>query len=101
MVSHPGGTVESQSIARRIEMAKPERRDVVPSRSGKGWDVTKPGGKQPVSHHQTQGNAEKAAKRDIRPKGGEVVIHRRDGAIRDKDTIPPAKDPYPPRDRKR
>jgi hypothetical protein len=81
-------------------MPRPERRDVVPSKTGKGWDVTRPGAKQPISHHQTQSNAERAAKQQVRPKGGEVVIHRRDGAIRDKDTIAPAKDPYPPRDTK-
>jgi hypothetical protein len=80
-------------------MGKPERRDVVPSK-GKGWDVTEPGSSKPVSHHQTQANAEKAAKKDIPPQGGEVVIHRPDGTIRDKDTIPPAKDPNPPKDTK-
>jgi len=77
------------------------RRDVVPSKGdATGWDVTKPGAKQPVSHHRTQATAEKAAKRDIRPQGGEVVIHGRDGKIRDKDTMPPAKDPNPPKDTK-
>jgi hypothetical protein len=81
-------------------MAKPDRRDVVPSKSGKGWDVTKPISKQPVSHHQTQADAEKAAKRDIGSQGGEVVIHGRDGRIRDKDTMPPARDPNPPKDKR-
>jgi hypothetical protein len=47
-----------------------------------------------------EGVAEKAAKRDIRPQGGEVVIHGPDGRIRDKDTMPPAKDPNPPKDTK-
>jgi hypothetical protein len=28
------------------------------------------------------------------------VIHGRDGRIRDSDTVPPAKDPHPPRDTK-
>jgi hypothetical protein len=80
-------------------MAKPDRRDVVPSKGhARGWDVTKPGAKEPVSHHRTQANAERAAKQDIRPHGGEVVIHGRDGKIRDKDTIPPARDPNPPKD---
>jgi hypothetical protein len=51
-----------------------------------------------VSHHRTQAGAEKAAKQDIGPKGGEVVIHRPDGVIRDKDTVPPANDPNPPKD---
>jgi hypothetical protein len=81
-------------------MAKGERRDVVPSKGGKGWDVTKPGAKRPESHHVTQANAEKAAKGQLRQQGGEVVIHDRAGRIRDKDTMPPAKDPNPPKDRK-
>jgi hypothetical protein len=76
-------------------MAKPGRRDVVPSKGGKGWDVTNPGKKEPVSHHKTQTNAEKAAKKDIRPQGGEVVIHGRDGRIRDKDTDPARQGPLP------
>jgi hypothetical protein len=71
-----------------------------PEQRRKGWDVTNPGKKEPVSHHKTQTNAEKAAKKDIRPQGGEVVIHGRYGRIRDKDTIPPARDPYPPKDTK-
>ncbi|MGH2658567.1 MAG: DUF2188 domain-containing protein [Actinomycetota bacterium] len=82
-------------------MPKSERRDVVPSKGRKGWDVTKPGAKDPVSHHRTQSNAEQAAKRELRGgAGGEVVTHRRDGSIRDKDTMPPVRDPNPPKDRK-
>jgi len=81
-------------------MAKPERRDVVPNKD-KGWDVTKPGVERPVSHHDTQADAETAAKRDLgQHGGGEAVIHRPDGTIRDKDTVPPVKDPFPPRDSK-
>ena len=30
--------------------------------------------------------------------GGEVVIHRPDGTIRDSDTVPPGNDPNPPKD---
>ena len=83
-------------------MAKTGRRDVVPSKGSKsGWDVTQPDLKQPVSHHKTQAAAEKAAKRDLAGKGGgEVAIHRPDGTIRDKDTVKPAKDPFPPRDKR-
>ena len=32
--------------------------------------------------------------------GGEVRIHRRDGKIRDSDTVAPGNDPFPPRDKK-
>jgi Uncharacterized protein conserved in bacteria (DUF2188) len=83
-------------------MAESGRRDVVPSKGDKsGCDVTQPRSKRPVSHHRTQANAEKAAKRDLAGKGGgEVAIHRPDGSIRDKDTVKPAKDPFPPRDKR-
>jgi Uncharacterized protein conserved in bacteria (DUF2188) len=85
-----------------MTIGKPGRRDVIPSKDKSGWDVTQPGRRQPESHHRTQTTAEKAAKAQLRREGtgGEVVIHRRDGRIRDKDTIPPARDPNPPKDRR-
>ena len=74
-------------------------RDVSPVRGR--WKVTQPGRRKPVSDHGTQANAERAAKRDLaRAGGGEVRIHDRLGRIRDSDTIPPAKDPNPPKDRR-
>lgn len=76
------------------------RRHVVPSERG-GWDVAKPGAGRASSNHPTQSEAEQRAKEIVRRQGGgEVVIHGRDGRIRDSDTIPPAKDPNPPRDQK-
>ncbi len=91
----PGQTVSWEG---GLAMAKGQRRDVVRSKDGSGWDVTKPGSKQPVSHHQTQANAARAAMGDLkRGSGGEVAVHGRDGRIRNKDTVPPARDPYPPK----
>jgi hypothetical protein len=91
-------TVEPSIRRKETTVAKPSRREVVPSKTGTGWDVK---GGQKNTHHQTQANAEKAAKQDLRRKsGGEVVIHGRDGRIRDKDTVPPAKDPNPPKDKR-
>ncbi len=73
---------------------------VVPD-SEKGWVVKKEGGKKVSGSATTQRDAEKMAKDySSNSGGGEVVIHRRDGKIRDKDTMSPAKDPFPPRDRK-
>jgi hypothetical protein len=73
-------------------------RHVVPD--GKGWSVKRPGKDAPESHHRTQDAAEREAKRQVRDEGGgEVRIHRPDGAIRDSDTVAPARDPFPPRDR--
>jgi hypothetical protein len=74
-------------------------RDVAPG--ARGWKVTEPGRQQAVSTHRTQANAERAAKRDLaRAGGGEVRIHDPRGRIRDSDTVPPAKDPNPQKDRR-
>lgn len=36
----------------------------------------------------------------LTPGGGEVRIQDRHGLFRDSDTVPPANDPFPPRDRR-
>jgi len=73
---------------------------VVPD-SDKGWVVKKEGASRESGSAQTQRGAEKMAKDFASKKGGgEVVIHRRNGKIRDKDTVYPATDPFPPRDRR-
>ena len=52
-------------------------RHVVPNPRG-GWDVKAPGAERASSHHDTQAQAEKAAKDIVRNQGGgEVRIHRR------------------------
>jgi len=81
-------------------MSNPNNRHVVPN-PGEGWDVKKPGAERSSSHHDTQADAIDRA-RDIvhNVGGGEVVIHGRDGRIRDSDTVAPGNDPNPPRDRK-
>lgn len=51
------------------------------------------------SLHRTQGEADKAARDMSRNQGGgEVTTMGRDGKIVSKDTIAPARDPFPPRD---
>jgi hypothetical protein len=53
------------------------------------------------SHHQTQADAERRAKEIVgNDGGGEVVIHRPTGEIRDSDTVAPGNDPNPPHDQK-
>ena len=81
-------------------MSKPRDRHVVPSPDG-GWDVVAPNSDRASSHHDTQSDAIDRA-RDIvhNAGGGEVVIHRPDGRIRDSDTVAPGNDPFPPRDRR-
>lgn len=64
-----------------------------------GWDVRKPGSTRASAHANTQSDAVARAREIVRNSGGgEVRIHGRDGRIRDADTIPPARDPLPPRD---
>lgn len=57
---------------------------IVPN--GNGWQV-KPEGGHPVSSHRTQGDAEDAGRRLARQNHSELVIHRPNGQIRDKDSF--------------
>lgn len=50
--------------------------------------------------HETQREAEAAARTTLAGSGGgELITKGRDGRIRSKDTIPPGRDPNPPKDR--
>ena len=82
-------------------LAKPRNnRHVVPHPRG-GWDVKRPGAERASSHHDTQSQAEQRAKEIVRNLGGgEVRVHRPNGKIRDSDTVAPAADPFPPRDKR-
>jgi len=73
---------------------------VVKNPSG-GWDSKRDGASRSSSHAVTQKDAEEDAKKfSSNSGGGEVRIHGVDGKIRDSDTVPPAKDPNPPKDKK-
>lgn len=66
-----------------------------------GCDVKVQGAKRASAHEKTQADAERASKKIVgNAGGGEVVIHGRDGKIRDKDTVAPGRDPNPPKDTK-
>ncbi|MDH6679880.1 hypothetical protein M2284_004105 [Rhodococcus sp. LBL1] len=78
-------------------MAPRNERHVVPNPNG-GWDVRKPGSSRSSGHSDTQADAINRARGIVRNVGGgEVVIHRPDGRIRDSDTIAPGNDPFPPK----
>ena len=67
----------------------------------KGWAVKSPGGKRASSVHETQSEAETAAKKLVSGLGGgEVRVQNRQGRWRDSDTVPPGRDPNPPQDKK-
>lgn len=69
---------------------------VVPS--GNKWAVKPAGSSQPISTHLTQGAAAQAGRRVAQQNQSELVIHRPNGQIRDKDSF--GDDPMPPRDAK-
>lgn len=82
-------------------MTRSNSRHVVPNNDRGGWDVVAPNAGRASAHFQTQREAIDRAREVVgRSGGGELRIHGRDGAIRDSDTIPPGKDPKPPRDTK-
>lgn len=78
-------------------MTRRNERHVVPNPNG-GWDVRKPGSSRSSGHTDTQADAINRARGIVRNVGGgEVVIHRPDGRIRDSDTVAPGNDPFPPK----
>lgn len=63
-----------------------------------GWQVKGAGNKKATALTDTQADAINRAKEIAQNQGAEVVIHRPDGKIRDKDSYGP--DPNPPKDKK-
>ena len=69
---------------------------VVPS--GNKWAVKQEGVAKPVSTHLTQRTASDAGRRIAQRNQVEIVVHRPNGQIRDKDSF--GNDPMPPKDTK-
>jgi hypothetical protein len=64
-----------------------------------GWAVKAAGAERASGVYETQAEAERAAKAIVAKNGGgEVRIQGRDSKFRDSDTVPPGRDPFPPRD---
>lgn len=79
-------------------MSKNQDRTVSRRDDGK-WQNKRNDAEKASSVHDTQREAEIAAKQMLRNQGGgELTTMGRDGKIRSKDTIPPGNDPNPPRD---
>jgi hypothetical protein len=74
-----------------------ERRHITKRPDGQ-WQDKLEGAQRATSLHQTQAEAQAAATALLNrtPGGGEVIIHRPDGEIRDSNTIN-RRDPYPPK----
>ncbi len=63
-----------------------------------GWATKKEGSSRAGSLHSTQKKAIDRAKEQAVREKSEVVIHRKNGQIRDSDSY--GKDPFPPKDKK-
>ncbi len=75
-------------------------RHVTPHPDG-GWQVSNPGSGRASARTDTQAAAIDRAREIVgNSGGGEVVIHGRNGQIRDSDTVAPGNDPVPPRDQR-
>lgn len=62
---------------------------------GSGWAVRGAGNSRVTSSHATQAEAQAEARKIAISQRGEVVIHRQDGRIRDKDSY--GNDKFPPK----
>ncbi len=60
-----------------------------------GWAVRGAGNSKDTSHHSTQADAQKAARDIAKNQRSEVLVHGRDGKIREKDSY--GNDPFPPK----
>ena len=79
-------------------MSKGKDRTVSRRRDGK-WANKRNDNSRASSLHDTQKEAQRAAKDMLRKQGGgELTTKGRDGKIRSKDTIAPGHDPNPPKD---
>lgn len=60
-----------------------------------GWAVKPEGGERASSVHDTQAKAIERAREIARNQGSELLIHGRDGRIRERDSH--GNDPFPPK----
>lgn len=67
---------------------------VVPNRDRGGWDIKQAGGQRSSGHFCTQRDAIDRARQISRNQGTELVVHRSNGQIREKDSH--GNDPCPP-----
>lgn len=73
-------------------MSSKENQHVVPT--GNGWAVKRAGSKKATETFDTQRDAIQRAREIARNKGSELLIHGRDGKIREKNTY--GRDRHPP-----
>ncbi|NTW30227.1 MAG: DUF2188 domain-containing protein [Candidatus Moranbacteria bacterium] len=64
-------------------------------KNGNSWAVKREGNPSPVSRHRTQSNAIDRATSLARSERSEMLVHGRNGQIRERNSF--GGDPYPPR----
>lgn len=80
-------------------MSKDQDRTVSRRPDGQ-WENKRNDADRPSTVHPTQNDAVDRARQMLRNQGGgELSIKGLDGRIRQKNTIPPGNDPFPPRDK--
>jgi hypothetical protein len=79
-------------VKNREQVMTGKNQHVVPH--GDDWAVRGAGNEKVTSIHQTQADAERAARDIAINQRSEVIIHRPDGRIRDKNSY--GNDPFPP-----
>ncbi|MDE2731588.1 MAG: DUF2188 domain-containing protein [Bacteroidota bacterium] len=78
-------------------MSKKQDRTISPRKNGK-WANKRNNSGKAASLHDTQAEAIEAGRENVKNQGGgELTIQGKDGKIRRKITIPPGRDPFPPR----
>lgn len=76
---------------------KPNTRQVVPKGDGT-WNVKDPNASRASSNHRTQAEATERARTILNNSGGgELTVRGRNGQVRQKNTVAPGNDPYPPK----
>lgn len=79
-------------------MSKGQDRTVYRRTDGR-WVNKRNDSERATSVHDTQAEAINAAHQNLQNQsGGELTTKGRDGKIRSKDTVPPGRDPNPPKD---
>jgi hypothetical protein len=82
-----------------MEQCMTKKRDIHVVPHADGWATKKEGSNRAGTVERTQGKAIDAAVAQAKRERVEVVIHGRDGKIRDSDSY--GNDPFPPRDNKK
>ncbi len=62
---------------------------------GDDWAVVREGAKRDSSHHNTQSSAIEAGRETAKRERVEIIIHRSNGQIRQRDSY--GNDPFPPK----